>query len=64
MSVVAERSETLMLDVIVVGAGQAGLATGYLLQQANVRFLLFDGAARVGASWRGRYDSLVLFSPR
>lgn len=61
---VGERSEALALDVIVVGAGQAGLTTGYFLQHAGVRFRLFDAAARVGDSWRRRYDSLVLFSPR
>ena len=49
---------------MVVGAGQAGLAAGYFLQQAAVRFQLFDRACRVGDSWRHRYDSLVLFSPR
>jgi putative flavoprotein involved in K+ transport len=59
-----ERADALDLDVIVVGAGQAGLASGYFLQQAGVRFRLFDGSARVGDSWRRRYDSLVLFSPR
>lgn len=59
-----ERSNALVLDVLVVGAGQAGLATGYFLQQAGIRFRLFDGNARVGDSWRHRYDSLVLFSPR
>jgi putative flavoprotein involved in K+ transport len=59
-----ERPDALVLDVLVVGAGQAGLATGYFLQRAGVRFLLLDGGARVGDSWRRRYDSLVLFSPR
>lgn len=59
-----ERCDALVLDVMVVGAGQAGLATGYFLGQAGVRFRLFDGSARVGDSWRRRYDSLRLFSPR
>jgi putative flavoprotein involved in K+ transport len=59
-----ERPDALVLDVLVVGAGQAGVATGYFLQRAGVRFLLLDGSARVGDSWRRRYDSLVLFSPR
>jgi putative flavoprotein involved in K+ transport len=59
-----ERSDALVLDVLVVGAGQAGLATGYFLQRTGVRFRVFDGSARVGHSWRRRYDSLVLFSPR
>ncbi|WP_459502280.1 flavin-containing monooxygenase [Bacillus sp. C1] len=53
-----------MLDVIVIGAGQAGLAMGYYLQQGNYRFVLLDGEKEVGDSWRKRYDSLQLFTPR
>jgi putative flavoprotein involved in K+ transport len=53
-----------VLDVLVIGAGQAGLAAGYFLRNAGVHFELLDGAGRVGTSWRRRYDSLVLFSPR
>lgn len=52
------------LEVLVVGAGQAALATGFFLQRSGVNFRLFDRAVRVGDSWRRRYDSLVLFSPR
>jgi putative flavoprotein involved in K+ transport len=55
---------TEILDVVVVGAGQAGLATGYFLKQTPLAFRLFDHAGRVGDSWRRRYDSLMLFSPR
>jgi putative flavoprotein involved in K+ transport len=50
-------------EVVVVGAGQAGLAVGYYLKQQGRRFVILDGAARVGDSWRARYDSLVLFTP-
>ena len=52
------------LDVLVIGAGQAGLATGYWLNQRGVKFALIDGHRAVGDSWRERYDSLVLFSSR
>lgn len=51
-------------DVIVVGGGQAGLAVGHYLQQEGLRFVILEKQARVGASWRNRYDSLVLFTPR
>jgi putative flavoprotein involved in K+ transport len=51
-------------DVLIIGAGQAGLAMGYHLKQTSLRFLLVDGASRVGDSWRKRYDSLLLFTPR
>lgn len=52
------------LDTLVIGAGQAGLAAGYHLKQSGLRFALLDGHARVGDSWRNRYDSLTLFTPR
>ena len=51
------------LDVLVVGGGQAGLAMGRQLQRDGRRFLILDGAARVGDSWRKRWDSLRLFTP-
>lgn len=55
---------TLPLDVLVIGAGQAGLAMGHQLRNSGRRFLLVDGHAHVGDSWRQRFDSLVLFTPR
>ncbi|GAA3801152.1 NAD(P)/FAD-dependent oxidoreductase [Nocardioides panacisoli] len=51
------------LDVLVIGAGQAGLAVAYHLRQAGLRFLVVDGAAEVGSAWRSRWDSLTLFTP-
>ena len=51
-------------DVIVIGAGQAGLSMGYYLTQKNASFLLLDQENEVGESWKKRYDSLVLFTPR
>jgi len=53
-----------VLDVIIVGAGQAGLVMGYYLRQGNYNFVLLDGEKRIGDSWRKRYDSLQLFTPR
>ena len=51
------------LDVVVIGAGQAGLALGYHLAQQGKRFALLEAAGEVGHSWRTRWDSLRLFSP-
>lgn len=51
-------------DVIVIGAGQAGIAMGYALKQQGISFAILDSHSRVGDSWRKRYDSLVLFTPR
>jgi putative flavoprotein involved in K+ transport len=50
-------------DTLVIGAGQAGLASAYYLQRAGSRFLVLDGAAHIGESWRRRWDSLRLFTP-
>jgi putative flavoprotein involved in K+ transport len=50
-------------DVIVIGGGQAGLSVGYHLKQAGVDFVILDAGARVGDSWRERWDSLRLFTP-
>lgn len=52
------------LDVLVIGAGQAGLATGYHLRSTVLRYELLERHVRVGDSWRMRYDSLALFTPR
>ena len=51
------------LDVLVVGAGQAGLALAWHLGRRGVRYLLVDAAAELGHSWRSRWDSLRLFTP-
>mgnify|MGYP001120022815 CR=1 FL=1 len=53
-----------MYDTIIVGAGQAGLAIGHYLKQENKDFILLDKGSGVGETWRERYDSLVLFTPR
>src|SRR5919197_2818261 len=50
-------------DVIVVGAGQAGLAIGYFLAQQQRRFSILEAADAPAAAWRERWDSLRLFTP-
>lgn len=52
------------IDVLVVGAGQVGLAAGYHLARTKLSFLIVDRHARIGDSWRCRYDPLTLFTPR
>jgi putative flavoprotein involved in K+ transport len=51
------------LEVIVIGAGQAGLAIGHYLARGGVNFVMLEAGAEVGLSWRNRWDSLRLFSP-
>ncbi len=53
-------------DVLLIGAGQAGLGTSYWLARhggGGVRTLVLDSAP-IGQSWIQRWDSLTLFTPR
>jgi putative flavoprotein involved in K+ transport len=51
------------LDVLVIGAGQAGLVMGYHLKDRGLRFEIVDAGWEVGSAWRSRWDSLRLFTP-
>lgn len=51
------------VDVLVIGAGQAGLATSWHLSRAGIDNAVVDTAARVGQSWRQRWETLRLFTP-
>lgn len=51
-------------DILIIGAGQAGLALAYYLQSTDLRYLLIEQNERIGDSWRERYDSLTLFTSR
>jgi putative flavoprotein involved in K+ transport len=53
-----ERFET-----VIVGGGQAGLAVGYHLVKQGRAFVILDASERIGDAWRGRWDSLRLFTP-
>jgi putative flavoprotein involved in K+ transport len=55
-------TETHHRDVVVVGAGQAGLAIGYFLAQQRRHFTILEAAELPAPAWRGRWDSLKLFT--
>jgi len=50
------------LDVVVVGAGQAGLATSHELTARGVEHTVLE-KSRVGQTWRGRWRSFCLVTP-
>jgi putative flavoprotein involved in K+ transport len=51
------------VNTVVIGGGQAGLSVGHHLARRGVDFLILDASARVGDTWRHRWDSLRLFTP-
>ncbi len=50
-------------DVIVIGAGQAGLATAHALKDTGMNYLIVEAGHQACGSWASYYDSLQLFSP-
>jgi putative flavoprotein involved in K+ transport len=51
------------VQTVVVGGGQAGLATAYELKRRGLACAVLEADARVGDQWRRRWDSLHLFTP-
>jgi putative flavoprotein involved in K+ transport len=49
-------------EVVIVGAGQAGLAVSRELTQAGIGHVVLE-KGRVGQTWRGRWDSFCLVTP-
>src|SRR5690606_4481749 len=63
MSQPAGTQRTERFETVIIGAGQAGLSTGYYLAKGDADFVILDRAAQPGQSWRNRWDSLRLFTP-
>jgi putative flavoprotein involved in K+ transport len=53
---------TERFDVIIVGAGQAGLALSHELSAGGVDHVVLE-RGRIGETWRHRYDSFCLVTP-
>jgi putative flavoprotein involved in K+ transport len=52
------------VEVVVVGAGQAGLAISYYLTQQGRTHVVLERETQVGSAWRhGRWDSFTLVIP-
>jgi putative flavoprotein involved in K+ transport len=54
--------ETERVETLIIGGGQAGLATGYHMARRGLPFVILDASHRVGDQWRRRWDSLRLFT--
>ena len=57
------RRELERIHTVIIGGGQSGLSVGYHLARRGLPFVILDANARVGDSWRHRWDSLRLFTP-
>ena len=51
------------IETVIIGAGQAGLATAYHLQRLGRPCLVLDRSTRIGDGWRRQWDTLRLYSP-
>ncbi len=54
---------TSATDVIVIGAGQSGLAAAHALLAHGISPVVLEAGDRAAGSWPRYYDSLKPFSP-
>ncbi|MGH8878242.1 MAG: flavin-containing monooxygenase [Stackebrandtia sp.] len=57
------RVNTTSLPVVIVGAGQSGLAAAKAVRDAGLTPLVLEAGDRAAGSWPHYYDSLKAFSP-
>ncbi|CAM3552564.1 NAD(P)-binding domain-containing protein [Nocardioides zeicaulis] len=55
---VPEQTSDAVLDSVVVGAGQAGLAASWHLSRRGIEHVVLDAEAHAGGAWQHRWDSL------
>lgn len=52
------------VEIVIVGGGQAGLATGYYLKQKHREHIILEQAPQIADAWRNhRWDSFSLLTP-
>ncbi|MFK7063248.1 ArsO family NAD(P)H-dependent flavin-containing monooxygenase [Acinetobacter baumannii] len=51
------------VDVVIIGGGQAALATAYFLKRKKIPFVILDDQNQAGGAWLHAWESLRLFSP-
>ena len=58
-----DKAHEVLLDVVVIGGSQAGLAMAWQLARQGLRFVVLEAGPEPGHTWRARWDSLKLFTP-
>ncbi|HYJ09587.1 MAG TPA: alpha/beta fold hydrolase [Polyangiaceae bacterium] len=51
------------VETLVIGGGQAGLATSYFLSKAGIEQLVVERREELGGAWHDRWDSFHLVAP-
>ena len=57
-------SKIVAADVVVIGAGPAGLAVASSLHRRGIPYALVERSTSIGSSWQSRYDLLRLHTVR
>ena len=57
-----DRGAARHVETVIIGGGQAGLATSYHLARRGREHVILDADVRVGDGWRRRWPSLRLYS--
>src|SRR5690606_30177948 len=61
---VSTASRVPLFDVVVIGAGIAGLWAAKVLEESGFHFIVYESAAQVGGTWRdNRYPGLTVDVP-
>jgi putative flavoprotein involved in K+ transport len=58
-----EARMTEQINTIIVGGGQAGLATSYFLKLKGIDHIIIEKADQAASAWRERWDSFTLITP-
>ena len=63
MATAAPHGDNAPPEILIIGAGQSGLALAAQLQHLGIPYLVAEQHPRIGDNWRNRYDSLILHDP-
>lgn len=58
-----DSTNTRLIDIAIIGGGQAALSVAYYLRRSIYSFVILDAEASPGGAWLHGWDSLRLFSP-
>jgi indole-3-pyruvate monooxygenase len=60
----AQESQPIYTDTLIIGGGPAGLAVAACLRQANVDFIILERATHIAPAWHQHYERLHLHTDK